>query len=370
MNGWISLYKLDEIKTVEWEITNRCNASCPQCPRNNYGGKVVNSLTMHDVTLVQAQSMLPLSLMTNLETVYFCGTYGDPAVNRELLEICKWLKQHNLKIGIHTNGGIQKPDWWAELASILTTDDFVVFSIDGLEDTNHIYRIGVFWNKLLDNIKSFISAGGVAHWDYIVFKHNEHQVEQAKELSEQLGFAKFNYKKTSRFINKKHEVVDQWPVLDKKDNLLYYLELPENKKYLNQQISLYQQLVEQYGSFENYAMNTCITCFHDKTQKIYIGADGYVFPCGWLHDRIYGIEAEAHPDHQRLFSLFDQAGGKERVNLYHNTLERIVNTDWFPVLERSWTNVGRLSRCGTQCGEHFNPVGAQNENVKYWNNNE
>jgi hypothetical protein len=71
-----------------------------------------------------------------------------------------------------------------------------------------------------------------------------------------------------------------------------------------------------------------------------------------------------------LFSLFDRAGGKERVNLNHNTLERIVNTDWFPVLEQSWTNNSRLSRCGTQCGEHFNPVGAQNENVKYWNNNE
>lgn len=364
------LYKLNEIKTVEWEITNRCNASCPQCPRNNYGGRVVDSLTLTDVTLDQAKNMLPLKQMLNLDTVYFCGTYGDPAVNRDLIKICSWLKSNNIKIGIHTNGGIQKPDWWSELASVLTDEDFVVFSIDGLADTNHLYRIGVNWNKLITNVKSFIAAGGIAHWDYIVFKHNEHQVDEAEELSQTMGFSKFNFKKTSRFINKKHEVVDLWPVLDKKDNLLYHLELPENKKYLNHQISLYKNLVEQYGSFENYTMNTNITCFHNSVKKIYIGADGYVFPCGWLHDRIYGIEAEAHPDHTRLLKLFSLAGGKEKVNLNYNTLENIVNTDWFPVLEKSWSESTRLSRCGTQCGEHFNPVGAQNENVTYWNNNE
>lgn len=364
------MYKLNEIKTVEWEITNRCNASCPQCPRNNYGGRVVNSLKMQDVSLDKAKSILPLDQMTNLETVYFCGTYGDPAVNRELLDICKWLKQNNINVGIHTNGGIQNPQWWATLASILTKEDFVVFSIDGLEDTNHIYRIGVFWNKLISNVKSFIHAGGTAHWDFIVFKHNEHQVEEAEKIAYDLGFVKFNYKKTSRFINKKHEVVELWPVLDKKDNLLYNLELPTIEKYLNHQISLYQKLVDKFGSFENYTKNTCITCFHNSVKKIYIGADGYVFPCGWLHDRIYGIEAEAHSDHAKLFSLFELSGGKEKVNLNYNTLENIVNIDWFPVLEKSWKNSTRLSRCGTQCGEHFNPVGAQNENVNYWNNNE
>lgn len=364
------MYKLNEIKTVEWEITNRCNASCPQCPRNNYGGKAVDSLVMHDITLKQAQSILPIDKMSSLETVYFCGTYGDPAVNRELVDICKWLKDKNIKIGIHTNGGIQKPNWWSNLAHILTKNDFVAFGIDGLEDTNHLYRIGVKWNTLIENVNSFIAAGGVAYWDYIVFKHNEHQVDKAEELSQIMGFTKFNFKKTSRFINKKHEIVELWPVLDKKNNLRYYLELPENKKYLNDQISLYQRLVKQHGSIENYAMNTCITCFFNSIKKIYIGADGYVFPCGWLHDRIYGIEAELHSDRKRLFELFDSAGGEKIVNLNYNTLERIVNDDWFPILEQSWTNASRLARCGIQCGESINPIGVQNENINYWNNNE
>ena len=364
------MYKLHEVKTVEWEITNRCNASCPQCPRNNYGGAVVDTLTMHDVTLEEAKRILPVDRMTSLETVYFCGTYGDPALNRELIDICAWLKEHNIKISIHTNGGMQKPDWWSRLANVLTEDDFVVFSVDGLEDTNHIYRVGVFWNKLIANIKSYITAGGVAHWDYIVFKHNEHQVETARAFANELGFAKFNYKKTGRFVNKKHEAVDTWPVLDRHGNKLYELELPTSEQYLNKQMHVYKKLAQEYGSFENYTMSTCITCFHEKIGKIYIGADGYVFPCGWLHDRLYGIEAEVHSDYKRLHHLFDVAGGTERVNLNHNSLENIINTDWFPVLEASWTNDKRLSRCGMKCGESFNIVGEQNENVKYWGTNE
>ena len=87
-----------------------------------------------------------------------------------------------------------------ELASIICKPgDFAVFSVDGLEDTNHIYLRNTIFSKIMKNADAFISAGGIAHWDYIVFRHNEHQVESARTLALSMGFQEFYTKVTRRF---------------------------------------------------------------------------------------------------------------------------------------------------------------------------
>ena len=95
---------------------------------------------------------------------------------------------------------------------------WVHFGIDGLEDTNHLYRVNVKWKKVMENVKAFVENGGNAIWDYIVFRHNEHQVEQAREFSNKIGFKKFLVKKTGRFaVNSVGDyVVRGHPVYDSK----------------------------------------------------------------------------------------------------------------------------------------------------------
>lgn len=55
-----------------------------------------------------------------------------------------------------------------------------MFSIDSLKDTNSIYRVDSQWNKLMENASAYLKFGAKARWDFLVFKHNEHQVEQAQ----------------------------------------------------------------------------------------------------------------------------------------------------------------------------------------------
>ena len=68
----------------------------------------------------------------------------------------------------------------------------VIWGIDGLEDTNHLYRVNVDWNRLQENWRAYISGGGKAKWQFIVFKWNQHQLDEVKRYSESEKFKGFN----------------------------------------------------------------------------------------------------------------------------------------------------------------------------------
>jgi len=77
---------LSEVKSLQLEITNLCNAACPQCPRNYFGGKTLPTLPLKNWTLQEFKNAIPLEEFSSLEKVYFCGTYGDPFSNIFLLQ--------------------------------------------------------------------------------------------------------------------------------------------------------------------------------------------------------------------------------------------------------------------------------------------
>jgi MoaA/NifB/PqqE/SkfB family radical SAM enzyme len=350
-------YSYSSIKSVEIEISTYCNAACPQCPRNNYGGKTINSLPLINWSLEQLQSVIEEPFIKQLDLIYFCGTYGDPLMNNQLTDMCSWLKQvnPNLKIGIHTNGGAGKKETFIELAK---TTDFIAFGLDGLEDTNHLYRRNTKWDIIMSNANAFINAGGYAIWDFIVFQHNQHQVEDARKLSNQLNFKEFNVKKTSRFFNKNHELVDYIDVLDNNGNKEYKLYPPTNE-YLNTAYELVRQT-----DLNDYIKNTKITCYFAKHNQLYIGADGNVVPCGLLHDRLYGLEAEQNSDHTKILQMMNDVGGKKYTNVFHTSLESIVDGPWFDRLKHSWTH-DRLERCAIYCGESIRLLKDQNTDITY-----
>ena len=277
---------------------------------------------------------------------------------KDIIPICNYFKKINPKvvIGAHTNGSLRKKSDYTDLAKII---NFMAFGIDGLSDTNHIYRKHTNFSKIIENAKAFIAAGGYAEWDYIVFRHNQHQVEEARALSETLKFAKFNVKKTSRFLNKKHEYTESLDVQDRNGSYQYTIFPPTNKKYLNKQ---YANLKNK--SLTKYFKDACIKCNAKKIKEIYIGAEGLVFPCGWLHDRLYGFESESHNDNKKILQFMKRVG-YSNVNCFQNSIQEIVDGPWFELLKNSWTNNNRLERCAMMCGDTINTIGEQNVNVSY-----
>jgi MoaA/NifB/PqqE/SkfB family radical SAM enzyme len=354
------MYKFQDIKILQLEISNYCNASCPQCPRNYFGGKTLPTLPLRKWTLTEFKEMITVELLSQLKQVYFCGTYGDPMTNKDIIEMCKFLKDSNseIQIGIHTNGGVGSTYHYQELAKYT---DFIAFGIDGLENTNHIYRRNVKWKKIIANAESYINSGGHAIWDFIVFKHNEDQIDLAKQISVDMGFKEFNIKKTSRFLDRNHEYKDHLSVYHQTGYVDYTISLPTNLNYVNKNYSI----IKLYNNLNNYAQETTISCNACRISEVYIGADGFVFPCGWLHDRLYGPDIESHTDYLKIKQLMVKAGGWQRTNIFYTRLKDIVNGSWFNEINDSWTNDNRLERCGIMCGSSINFIKDQNEDISY-----
>ena len=345
--------KIADIQTIELEITSNCNAKCPQCVRNYYGSNTWNTLPVVDMSLDEFKNNMPDDIWKTLKHIKFCGTYGDPLMNKDLIKFVDYVKEqnNNIAISINTNGGIRSIKWWKELAEHLGPEDLVFFGIDGLEDTNHLYRIDVNFNKVIKNLTAFNKAGGRSIWSYIVFEHNDHQVEEARDLSKTLGCLDFKVKSTNRFVDKTHTIVDKSPVMNTEHEIIRWIK-PTKGKYRNKGYDGINSLIKEHGSWQNYLETATIDCFAQREGFTYIAANGEVYQCGWLSDRMYGFEPEKHQDHQVMLDMIEELGGRDKINLFKTPLKEIVEETWFPRIEQSW-KTNEIQRCANQCGELY-----------------
>lgn len=176
-----------------------CQAACPSCARDT--DPTFDKSKKHHLTVDAIVRSFPEKQIKKLDKMYLCGNYGEPAAGYYTQDIFRYFRKvnPNITLGMNTNGGVQSTFWWHELGSILNQEqDYCVFSIDGLEDSNHVYRKNVNWDKLIANAQAYIAAGGKAHWDMLVFKHNQHQVEACKQLARDMGFTWFRAKVSKR----------------------------------------------------------------------------------------------------------------------------------------------------------------------------
>lgn len=379
------MYKYNELKAVHLEITDSCNAACPMCARNINGGEDNPQLPNTELTIDDCKTIFSPSFISQLERLYMCGNYGDPIAARDTLEVFEYFRQHNSKINLsmHTNGSAKKPDWWRSLAKVIGNKGYVVFSIDGLEDTNHLYRQNTIWHKIMENAQAFIDAGGRARWDFIVFAHNEHQVEQAEQLSKQMGFEKFQYKKSARFFSNTSGVTKEMHQASNRKGLTTLLKAPSNPKYRNAALDELGKIAKQQEvkfipstatdakliqgtqtfnlefskkkEMEKYWDSAEIKCKVAEEKSLYVSAEGIVQPCCWTAGQMYVWYWEPHGG--QIWQAIDIVG-KDSLNAKLYSLESIVNGIYFEkIIPESWNKSscaeGKLAVCAKTCGTKY-----------------
>lgn len=345
----LSFLALSDIKNLQLDHTTSCNLMCPQCSRV-VGGKRNPSLPHADLTVSDYERLLS-QLTTPLETILFCGNYGDAAASSTFLECLQFLKKNTAaKITIMTNGSLRSSEWWASLARTLDGQrDKVCWSIDGLEDTNPIYRINSRFDKIMENAKAFIAAGGRARWDYIAFQHNEHQIEKAQTLATAMGFYMFSLKRTSRFINDQNFRANA--SYTKTDTSL---DIPQNEALVSAAHKNFETVVNAHSTWANYVNETPITCKFKNSQTLFIDFEMQVWPCTWLAAPLYFNAADNSQKSQLLKVLETFPTGFQ--SLRHHSLSDILNSEWFKhLLVASWekNHPDRLTTCGRTCGERY-----------------
>ena len=349
------MYAYADVKHVHLELTARCNAACPQCPRNLSGGAPNPHLPLSELSLDDVRAIFPPPFVKRLKSLYLCGNYGDPMVARDVLPVLAWLREQNprMGLGIHTNGSGRDAAWWRELAGLVS---YCRFGIDGLADTNAIYRRGTSWERILDGIRAFVAAGGNAEWDYILFAHNEHQVDEAVALAKALGFRKFFLKRTSRFYDARTgKNAPRREVLDRRGVPLYAIAPPTDPERRNSAAAALSAAAPGPEAFHRYLETATISCRVAEAGKIYVSAEALVLPCCFL--------ANLYPPHRPLGSapawrLIEQLpGGKLALDARRQTLEAIVDGPLFQRMVPDGWRPGklggaRLEPCARVCGEH------------------
>jgi MoaA/NifB/PqqE/SkfB family radical SAM enzyme len=350
------MYNYLGIRKAHMELSTNCQAKCPMCARNIHGGADNPNLPIVDINLALFKQIMTKEFLQQLTTISVCGNFGDALLNNDLIPIVQYINDTNPNIilDIHTNGSLRSSKWWKDFAHALPANHLIHFGIDGLADTHSIYRIGTDFNKIIKNAKTFIDAGGQARWNFITFRHNEHQLEDARQLSKQLGFNSFQEKQTSRFIG------NPWfDVMDESGNVIYKLENPTEQKI----IFIEKKTVDNYKEIIN---NSKIVCEVEDTKSVYIDGQGYLWPCCFVagvrnhYSRPDMVVHNYTKDNIDSFNaMVDKFGGIEQFNLRKRSVKEIVDSiEWQTLWDDSFVN-DKLPVCGRTCGKFEEPIVSQ-----------
>jgi len=136
-----------------------------------------------------------------------CGNHGDPIYHAEFHELLHRLRedQPSVSITIVTNGAFRTENWWKQTANLLKPTDHVMFSIDGLPSNNHIYRVNSRWDGIEAGIRTLRNHAPdqmLMTWKWILFRYNENDVKQGKQIARDLGFNRFLLVQSARYSEK------------------------------------------------------------------------------------------------------------------------------------------------------------------------
>ena len=316
------------IRHVHLEISTRCNAACPDCPRNLRGVDVVEGYPLHDMQLTEAKTIFPVEFLQQLDEIYINGNLGDFVTARDALEIVEYFRESNPKLSIQvsTNAGAKTKQFWQALAGL---DVQVTFCIDGLEGTHELYRQNTTWSTVTKNAKSFIASGGRATWKMIRFDHNVSEEAACRSLAKELGFVNFQYIDHGR---------NSFPVFDNRGNFRHDIGTHSQPRDFKQ---LHMIREENKKTFVIPDLPTArIDCWSTKHKSIYVTATGEVYPCCWMGfypGRMY------HQGNEQVTPLITCNNSALAVGI-ENAIA------WFNRVEETFT-ANQTYLCNTNCGQ-------------------
>jgi len=240
--------------SISFEPTTSCNLRCPECPSGLRAFSRPTGMLKKDFF---RETIDQLSKDITYLVFYF---QGEPYLNPDFLNMVKYASSKKIYTATSTNAHYLTNE--AAKKTIESGLDRLIISIDGTtQQVYQQYRVGGKLNKVLEGASNVVkwkkelrSRTPFIIFQFLVVRHNEHQIEEVKKLAKEIGVDDIWFKTA--------QVYD----FENDPNSL----IPTNEKY-----SRYKKNIKGKMEFKGNNQNHCWRLWHDPV----ITWDGAVVPC-------------------------------------------------------------------------------------------
>lgn len=267
------------------EPTNFCNLCCPLCPVGNK-------------TLKRQKGNMPLDgfkkIIDELGDYLLNLTlwnYGEPFLHKDIYEMIEYAKRKKIFIRLSTNGHFFNDKEKIKRLVLSGLDDLII-ALDGAsQETLSQYRIGANFETIIKGIKSVVEEKKklkkrlpFIELQFIVMRHNEHEVDKIKAISQDIGVDKLTLKTVSLEVaGSQKESGEIGQFLPAKEEYSRYKkeggELRRKKSIKNQCLRLWLSSVINWNG-------DVVPCCYD-TEGIFTFGNVFKEPFGkiWVNDK-------------------------------------------------------------------------------------
>ena len=335
--------KLKNVCNVDIELTNKCNAACPGCNREFYKPDMLNNT---EWSLKEIKDILPKEILHSDVEYFFGGTVDDAMMNTQVYEICEYILSFGCYIVLETNGGANTANMFSKLGKLSKQNDnrlTVRFSVDGVEKNNHLYRVNVKWKTVMRNMQSYVTAGGKGLWQYLVFEHNYKDIEEAFEISKNVGIP-FELRQGTRDIKPFLSLI-KTKNKETREIEVKQVEVKYSKKFTHDHLEERKDLLNEKENI----MPTDISCSMLHREGLFLSHDYKLWPCCWW-------ASDSHIPHEKsYFDNLDKQYGKDWNSLKENTIKEIIEHKFYSeVLYNTFIDKDSKNfnyRCQVECGD-------------------
>ena len=240
--------------SISFEPTTSCNLRCPECPSGLRAFSRPTGMLKKDFF---SETIDQLYKDLTYLVFYF---QGEPYLNPDFLEMVKYASSKKIYTATSTNA-----HYLTEKNAKRTIEsglDRLIISIDGTtQETYQQYRVGGNLQKVLEGTANIVkwkkelkSKSPFIIFQFLVVRHNEHQIEEVQKLAKEIGVDEVRLKTA--------QVYD----FENDPNKL----IPTIEKY-----SRYKKDKKGKMAFKGNNANHCWRLWHDPV----ITWDGAVVPC-------------------------------------------------------------------------------------------
>ncbi|HEV8079852.1 MAG TPA: radical SAM/SPASM domain-containing protein [Chitinophagaceae bacterium] len=240
--------------SISFEPTTSCNLRCPECPSGLRAFTRPKGMLEKDFFRQTIDDI-------HKDILYLIFYFqGEPFLNREFLDMVKYATEKKIYTATSSNAHYLTDE--VAKKTVESGLDRLIISIDGTtQDAYEQYRVGGNLDKVIEGAKNIVkwkrelkSKTPFVFFQFLVVKHNEHQIEDIKKLAKEVGVDEVRFK-TAQVYDYENDP----------NNLI-----PVNEKY-----SRYKK--NKAGNYiaKNKLSNTCWKLHHANV----ITWDGLVVPC-------------------------------------------------------------------------------------------